>query len=58
LEARFDSAWVEDLRRRGHEITDIPAFGHGVGLAHAIDCTGPGYRAASDPRAEGAALGL
>jgi gamma-glutamyltranspeptidase len=33
-------------------------YDDGMGHAHAIECLKPGYRAATDPRAEGAAAGL
>jgi len=58
MEDRFDPAWIEDLRRRGHDVDVVPVHRHGPGIAHAIECRNPGYRAGSDPRAEGGALGL
>jgi gamma-glutamyltranspeptidase/glutathione hydrolase len=58
IEDRFDPGWIDELRRRGHEIDVVPAHRHGPGIAHAIECLDPGYRAGSDPRAEGGAYGL
>lgn len=58
MEDHFDPAWVEDLRGRGHQIDVVRGYRHGPGIAHAIQRTEPGYRAASDPRAEGGTTGL
>jgi len=58
MEDHFDPAWIEDLRGRGHEIDVVKGYRHGPGIAHAIECTSPGYRCGSDPRAEGGAAGL
>jgi len=58
VEDHFDPAWIEDLRGRGHEIDVVPAHRHGPGIAHAIECVDGGYRAGSDPRAEGGTAGL
>jgi gamma-glutamyltranspeptidase / glutathione hydrolase len=58
VEDRFDPAWIDELRGRGHEIDVVPAHRHGPGIAHAIECLHPGYRAGSDPRAEGGVSGL
>jgi gamma-glutamyltranspeptidase/glutathione hydrolase len=58
IEDHFDPAWIEELRRRGHEIDVVRGYRHGPGIAHAIECTGPGYRVGSDPRAEGGSAGL
>ena len=51
-------AWIEELRRRGHDIDVVPVHRHGPGIAHAIECRNPGYRAGSDPRAEGGVSGI
>jgi gamma-glutamyltranspeptidase/glutathione hydrolase len=55
---RFDQATLESLRSRGHRVdTDRwfdPMFGH----AHAIRVGDEGYAGATDPRTEGAVLGL
>jgi gamma-glutamyltranspeptidase/glutathione hydrolase len=58
MEDHFDPQWVEELRRRGHEVDVVRGYRHGPGIAHAIECGWPGYRAASDPRAEGGTSGL
>ena len=58
IEAHFDPEWIEALRRRGHDLDVVPAHRHGPGIAHAIECVGGGYRAGSDPRAEGGVAGL
>jgi gamma-glutamyltranspeptidase/glutathione hydrolase len=58
MEDHFDPAWIDELRRRGHEIDVVPAHRHGPGIAHAIECVDGGYRAGSDPRAEGGTAGL
>ena len=57
-EPRFDDAVIEGLRARGHTVTTGRAFDQAMGHAHAIMVTRDGYEAASDPRTEGAALGL
>lgn len=57
-ESRFDAELLDDLRRRGHEVRVGRAFDDGMGHAHAIEVCSPGYRVATDPRAEGLALGL
>jgi gamma-glutamyltranspeptidase/glutathione hydrolase len=58
MEDNFDPAWIEDLRGRGHAIDVVAAHRHGPGIAHAIECVDGGYRAGSDPRAEGGTAGL
>ncbi len=58
MEDHFDPAWIDELRRRGHEIDVVRGYRHGPGIAHTIECMGPGYRAGSDPRAEGGTVGL
>ncbi|HVE92812.1 MAG TPA: gamma-glutamyltransferase [Actinomycetota bacterium] len=58
-ESRFDAGVVDGLRARGHEVRLGAAFDARVaGHAHAIAVTPAGYAAATDPRAEGAAIGL
>jgi gamma-glutamyltranspeptidase / glutathione hydrolase len=58
VEDRFEPALLEELRRRGHAISVTDAYDHAMGHAHAILVEEFGYRAAADPRSEGAALGL
>lgn len=49
---------VDGLRRRGHRVVVDPAGDPGFGHAHAIEIGPAGYAAATEPRAEGAAVGL
>ena len=56
-ESRFEPDLLADLRARGHDVADAPAFDAGMGHAHAIWPTAAGWGATSDPRSEGAALG-
>jgi gamma-glutamyltranspeptidase / glutathione hydrolase len=58
VEDHFDPEWVDDLRARGHDIDVVTGHRHGPGIAHAIECLESGYRAGSDPRAEGGVAGL
>ena len=58
IEDHFPSEWIDELRRRGHEIDVVRGYRHGPGIAHAIRCEEPGYLCASDPRAEGGTAGL
>jgi gamma-glutamyltranspeptidase/glutathione hydrolase len=58
IEPRFPPEWLDDLRERGHDIHPVRPFDDTMGHAHAIEPTPSGYRAATDPRAEGAVLGL
>jgi gamma-glutamyltranspeptidase/glutathione hydrolase len=57
-ERRFDPAVPEGLRARGHDLRDARGYDSTMGHAHAIECTPGGYAVATDPRADGAALGL
>jgi gamma-glutamyltranspeptidase/glutathione hydrolase len=57
-ESRFDTDTLVELSRLGHEVTEGGPLESGMGHAHAIEVTPYGYAAATDPRAEGAALGL
>lgn len=56
-EAPFGEHWAEALRAKGHTV-NLARPGAAFGHAHAIQITPDGYVAATDPRAEGAALGL
>jgi gamma-glutamyltranspeptidase/glutathione hydrolase len=58
MESRFDPRTVEGLRRRGHAVTLVAPHDPLMGHAHAIEVGPAGYRGATDPRAEGAVLGL
>ncbi len=57
-ESRFDHDLLQELSARGHAVRTSGAYDSGMGHAHAIEVTDYGYAAATDPRAEGAALGL
>jgi gamma-glutamyltranspeptidase/glutathione hydrolase len=57
-EDRFEPSVIEELRRRGHAVSLTDPYDSVMGHAHAIQVEGDGYRAASDPRSEGAALGF
>ena len=58
VEASLDSGVRDDLAARGHEIVEVPDLDSGMGHAHAIRVGPHGYAIATDPRAEGAAVGL
>jgi gamma-glutamyltranspeptidase/glutathione hydrolase len=58
VEGRYDTETIDDLRRRGHDVIVVRDYDDGMGHAHAIQALSPGYRAGSDSRAEGGALGL
>ena len=57
-ERSFAAEVPEGLRARGHAVRDSRRLDAGMGHAHAIELTPGGYAVATDPRAEGAALGL
>jgi gamma-glutamyltranspeptidase/glutathione hydrolase len=57
IEDHMDAASIDDLRARGHDIEVVQGYRHGPGIAHAIEVLPRGYRAASDPRAEGGTVG-
>jgi gamma-glutamyltranspeptidase/glutathione hydrolase len=57
-EPRFAGDVADGLRERGHEVAPVSAQDGRMGHAHAIEVCEGGYAAATDPRAEGAALGL
>ncbi|MGZ4675495.1 MAG: gamma-glutamyltransferase family protein [Acidimicrobiia bacterium] len=53
------AAEVRDgLIARGHDVVEVGARDSGMGHAHAIRVGASGYAVATDPRAEGAAVGL
>jgi len=58
IEDRFPDEVKEGLAALGHRVHTDPPYSRWMGHAHAIEVTPHGYVAASDPRAEGAALGL
>jgi gamma-glutamyltranspeptidase / glutathione hydrolase len=57
-ESRFDPEWVADLKARGHSLSLTGELDPTMGHAHAILVEERGYAGATDPRAEGAVLGL
>ncbi len=57
IEERFGEAVAGDLRRRGHDVRVVEAWSDLMGHAHVIRLGADGLTGASDPRADGAALG-
>jgi gamma-glutamyltranspeptidase / glutathione hydrolase len=57
-EPRFPDGWFDKLRELGHDPKRTGRIDTGMGHAHAIQRTRDGYAVATEPRAEGAALGL
>jgi gamma-glutamyltranspeptidase/glutathione hydrolase len=57
VEADLDPEVVAGLEARGHEVVTVGARDVGMGHAHAIAVRPSGYAVATDPRAEGAAVG-
>ena len=57
-ESGFDEGTANGLRALGHDVLGTRPFDSGMGHAHAVWRTAGGYGATSDPRSEGAALGL
>ncbi len=57
-EASIDANVCDGLVARGHDLVAVPDLDSGMGHAHAIRVDRPGYAVATDPRAEGAAVGL
>jgi gamma-glutamyltranspeptidase len=58
LEARFASAVVDELRRRGHDVQVVEPWSDLMGHAQLLRLGPEGLAGASDPRADGAALGV
>ncbi len=58
VEADGDPAVAAGLRALGHDVREVGARDSGMGHAHAIRPGPSGYTVATDPRAEGAAVGL
>jgi gamma-glutamyltranspeptidase/glutathione hydrolase len=57
-ETPFADEVLDDLRARGHDVRLRGPYATQMGHAHAIEVTDTGYATGTDPRAEGAALGL
>src|SRR5437667_356713 len=58
LETRFGDGVTESLRERGHEVEVVEAWSDLMGHAQLIRIEPTGFTGASDPRADGAALGF
>jgi gamma-glutamyltranspeptidase/glutathione hydrolase len=58
LEARFEPEVVTALAARGHDVRVVEAWSDLMGHAHVIRLDEDGLVGGSDPRADGAALGL
>jgi gamma-glutamyltranspeptidase len=48
---------LAELAARRHELIETMSYDPGMGHAHAIKIGADGYAVATDPRAEGAAVG-
>jgi gamma-glutamyltranspeptidase/glutathione hydrolase len=57
VEADLDAGVRDALARRGHDLVTVAARDIGMGHAHAIRVVPTGFAVATDPRAEGAAVG-
>jgi gamma-glutamyltranspeptidase / glutathione hydrolase len=57
VETRSDPEVLVELASRRHEIIETMSYDPGMGHAHAIALGADGYAVATDPRAEGAAVG-
>jgi gamma-glutamyltranspeptidase/glutathione hydrolase len=57
-EPRFPDGWFDELGALGHDPKRTGRIDTGMGHAHAIQLMDGGYAIATEPRAEGAALGL
>jgi len=57
VETRSDPEVLVELAARRHEIIETMSYDPGMGHAHAIALGEHGYAVATDPRAEGAAVG-
>jgi gamma-glutamyltranspeptidase/glutathione hydrolase len=58
LEARFGGDVADDLAARGHDVKMVDAWSDLMGHAQVIALDADGLRGGSDPRADGAALGI
>lgn len=58
LEARFGAGVARDLRARGHDLRVVEGWSDLMGHAQMIRIDADGLTGASDPRADGAAVGL
>ncbi len=58
LEGRFDAAILESLQQRGHDVRAVEDWSDLMGHAQVILVEPDGLRGGSDPRADGAAVGM
>jgi gamma-glutamyltranspeptidase/glutathione hydrolase len=58
VENRFAPGVADELRRRGHDVQVVEAWSDLMGHAQLIRLDGDDLRGGSDPRADGAALGM
>jgi gamma-glutamyltranspeptidase/glutathione hydrolase len=58
VENRFAPGVADELRRRGHDVQVVEAWSDLMGHAQLIRLDGDDLRGGSDPRADGAALGV
>ena len=58
LEARFPPAVAAELAARGHDVKVVDAWSELMGHAQVVALDADGLRGGSDPRADGAALGV
>ena len=58
LESRFDSATIEGLRAKGHDVATITPYGHGSAVQLMRVLENGSFEFGSDPRCEGLAIGL
>jgi gamma-glutamyltranspeptidase len=58
IESRFGAGVAESLRGRGHDVNVVEPWSDLMGHVHVIRADAGGLTGGSDPRADGAALGL
>lgn len=58
VESRMPPAQVAALTDRGHDVRVVEDYDHLAGHAHAIEVAAAGYAGGSDPRCEGAIIGV
>jgi gamma-glutamyltranspeptidase/glutathione hydrolase len=58
IESRFGEGVAQSLRARGHEVSVVEEWSDLMGHAHVIRVDTDGFTGGSDPRADGAAVGI
>jgi gamma-glutamyltranspeptidase/glutathione hydrolase len=59
IEDRVSAETLTELRRRGHNVSELPPWGHGSAYQLvAVDPESGAYLAGSDPRCDGQAIGF